>query len=258
MIVITRPDEQAKALLSVLQKTRHAALHLPGLAIQANPKLVVDSDTLTSWLTVNWWFFTSKNAIQFTAPHLQTVTTSMLPFIAVMGQGSIQQLRHSIPVSADHKNIVQPLNGHTTEALLEHPKLQRLTGQTGLIFNAPGGRTALTEGLRQRGASIDEIPVYHRRTAELSETTLKTLTTTNEPLTLLWTSNTALKNLSTQLPNTLWRKLLNSTHLVLSERQRIWLQERSAATVHVAHTTTKDYLVNRLIKLADEHTGTVN
>ncbi len=59
-------------------------------------------------------------------------------------------------------HIEPPDGGFTTEALLQHPALQRLDGRSVLIVRGKGGRELLGCKLLQRGAELSYAEVYHR------------------------------------------------------------------------------------------------
>jgi len=50
-----------------------------------------------------------------------------------------------------------------SEALLALPAVQQMAEQKVIIFKGVGGRTALTDALRQRGARVDHCEVYRRQ-----------------------------------------------------------------------------------------------
>jgi uroporphyrinogen-III synthase len=159
--------------------------------------------------------FISPNAVRY---GLRLLAGRGLPArlqVAAVGDATARALEsHNITPS------ILPSERFDSEALLELPELQQMTGREVLIVRGNGGRPTLGDTLKQRGATIEYAEVYRRECPQIEVA----------PLLERWpdevdivtaTSNQILENLL-KLVGKSGGELLRSTPLVvISERMRL-------------------------------------
>ncbi|WP_416396307.1 uroporphyrinogen-III synthase [Allohahella sp. A8] len=92
-----------------------------------------------------------------------------LPLMA-LGSGTAEALRTL------SQRILLPQAGHSSEHLLALATLQNVTHRRILLVKGQGGRTTLAETLMARGAKVDTLLCYERRSLEHSANELEQLT----------------------------------------------------------------------------------
>ena len=132
---------------------------------------------------------------------------------------------------------LQAAEGHTSEDLLKLiPALEPGTpdsARRAFIVCAPGGRTALADGLRDRGYRVQLLLVYERRTAELDPAAVDALREAERILSV-WTSAEAAHSLAQRLPGECWKRVCAGEWLVISERLARIARSFLPAAVHRA------------------------
>lgn len=167
-VLVTRPAQQADALCALIEQSGGLALRMPVIEIAEvapNPEL---ERVITALPACGIALFISANAVRFGVP---LVTKKWGPWpthtrIGAVGQSTAQAL------AAAGLNVdVAPAAEFSSEGLLALPALQDVADQRIVIFRGIGGREALADTLRQRGAQVDYAEVYRRvrPTGELSD-----------------------------------------------------------------------------------------
>ncbi len=247
LVVITRPDPAGRELQQSLSAAKLDCLHLPGLVQAALPPTNADRQSVRQ---ADWWVFTSPAAIRYAADWLPWELASQphtMPRIAVLSAASAELLASCMQQHANQPDVIWPAHGHRSEDLLTHPDLNRVDGQCMIIFNAPGGRELLARQLHARGARIQELAVYQRIPADLPQAKLARLAAWPGSVLTLWTSNTAISNLHRQLPPAHWQKLIQGDHLLLSERQKIVLENDCTGKMYLASAPDNASLRRQII-----------
>lgn len=160
VIAITRPREQAHTLAEGVRVCGGVPLLCPLLEISAasNPEpLHAAAAALARYALA---VFVSPNAVRHAVPTL----LAQAPWpaatrAAVVGEGTanaLQQAGGPLPLC--------PSERFDSEGLLALPELaaSRIAGQSVALFRGNGGRELLAQTLRERGATVDEIPCYQR------------------------------------------------------------------------------------------------
>jgi uroporphyrinogen-III synthase len=225
-VLITRPLESSQQLAEQLADLGINSTVMPLYAFTSHdPNLDFQSVWSASGrrkLAV----FTSPRAVQFGVSHIPKTQMDRLE-IAAIGPASCEALATSgFPVH------LMSGNGYRSEDLLQLPELVNGAG-TAVIFCAPGGREALSVGLRNLGWDVVRAMVYERVAAELKPAQLDALSAADDLLSI-WTSISALEIARQQLPVALWSKILNAPAIVISARIQKHLQQLGASRVELS------------------------
>lgn len=157
-VLVTRPAHQADDFCAGLEREGARAIRFPAIAIGPPPDAAAVAAIAASLARFHLAIFISVNAVQRGLPLL--CPTGRWPpgtAIAAVGSRTAAELgSRGLPVA------LAPASGHNTEALLALPGLADLAGRRVLIVRGDGGREALADGLRARGARVTYAEVYRR------------------------------------------------------------------------------------------------
>lgn len=153
-VLITRPEHQAAGLSRLIQAEGGATLVLPALDIHASPERPAIKAAIGPVDRFNLVVFISANAVRFGVDLLGQRRDLAL---AAIGRATAQALN-----AAGHRVSLIPTGGSDSEALLAAPEMAHMAGQRVLIVRGKGGREALAETLRARGAEVVYAEVYER------------------------------------------------------------------------------------------------
>lgn len=155
-IAITRPPEQAAALATRLEALGARTVPLATIAIAP----IEDSTPLDAAIAglsgYDWLVFTSVNGVAAFAERLAATGRSWdtrgLARVAAIGPATAQALEER----GVHVDLTP--DEYVAEAILD--RLGNVAGQRLLLARADIARRALADGLRLRGADVDEIAAY--------------------------------------------------------------------------------------------------
>ncbi len=211
-IVVTRPAGQADALCAAIRAAGGLAHHIPLLSIEASEPDATARAALARGGACDLVIFTSPNAVSYAQAYVDPAALPATTGVAAIGPGTARALK-----DAGREEVILPLEGASSEALLEHPALQDLSGRQVLLIKGVGGRPVLADTLRERGARVIEAAVYQRRAAD-SSAALGAILATGEIDAIIVTSAEALAHMS-ELAGTRRIAALRSAQLVVpSER----------------------------------------
>ncbi len=105
-------------------------------------------------------------------------------------------------LSAYGLNTRQPIDGHTSEALLALPELAQLNHEKVLIVRGEQGRDLLPETLTDRGANVTLLPLYRRFAPDHDQATLEGAISGFDPEVVVTLSGETLNNLISLSNNT--------------------------------------------------------
>ena len=214
-IVVTRPAHQADALVEGIEAAGGAVLRLPVTEITAADSTQLDhtiTDQLDQYDIV---FFISANAVNIGCNLLPSLC--QLPAtvkLACVGKATARALEAQYGRKAD----ILPEQNFNSEALLAQPELQRVEGQRILIVRGNGGRELLADTLRQRGAKVDYLEVYHRSRASSDTRPLQQYLQKKQIAAIVITSAESLQNLLEMLPGTAQADLKQVPLLLINPR----------------------------------------
>ena len=238
-VLVTRPRQQASALIEAIEQAGGQAILFPVIAIEAIP---VSEWQQPDWQQVNWLVFVSSNAVHSFTEQSPAINNWSIQYAAV-GDGTAKAM-----LAAGLNVDLRPVDAVGSEGLLAMPEWQDMQGQQVVIVRGQGGREHLAETLIARGASIRYIEVYKRCLPEVSETECQQALTADY---LLCTSVAGVDNLCALLGEAV-KVLLNKSLIVLSERIKQHAQQRGFENVSVT-TAASDAAV--MMQLTEMETG---
>jgi uroporphyrinogen-III synthase len=213
-ILITRPVHQAEKLCSLVSEAGLLPIRFPVLEIIPTQKSEKAKQILARIDDYDRLIFISVNAVNF-ALHLndgKIAPFTDLPIAAVGASTADALVRQGLVVDT------VPESGFNTEALLAMPQLQAVKGQRILIIRGEGGREALADELRSRGASVHYLEVYQRACPNSSREPLVKMLQEEQLAVITVTSSEGLINLVRIIGDELKSVLLILPLVVVSER----------------------------------------
>lgn len=223
-------------LLKSLQRTGAGVMNFPmqTLRLFATPPAAQRS-LVTDIHCYDNIIVTSKAAARQLVDYLDQYwpqTPVGLPLMA-LGSGTAEALR---PLS---QRIMLPQAGHSSEHLLALATLQSVTHRRILLVKGAGGRTTLAETLGARGAKVDTLLCYERKTVEHSANDLEQLARFDPTHVVALSLETLQALLALKQP-----KLTQALFFVPSERVAEPLRY-----AHVKYKVTDDLRPSNMIKL---------
>lgn len=246
-ILITRPAEDSAELAGILASQPARVLSLPAYEFRECEPF---SDQLKRFETSAAGdgrplvIFTSPRAVEHGLANLPVALLSRCR-VAAIGPTTAQRL-----LEAGIASALKSERGYTSEDLLEAIPQHAEGAADAFIVTAPGGRSALVDGLRQLGYRPQLVLVYERKPAELDEGVVEALRQAVAVLSV-WTSADAIRSLSQRLPADAWQRLCEGDWIVISDRLA-----RVARSFHPARVSVAAGPTNAEIAAAVEaHTG---
>jgi uroporphyrinogen-III synthase len=157
-ILVTRPSAQSDELTLALTAAGGKAFQLPVIEIVPRNPDAIKSD-LAALPVSDIVIFVSRNAVAYGAEAIGQRASSTTK-IAAIGHATQSAL-----VNAGFEVHICPTTGFDSEHLLTHAELQNVAGKQVLIVRGNRGRELLADTLRQRGATVDYLFAYERKTA---------------------------------------------------------------------------------------------
>jgi len=155
-VLVTRPRAQAAELINLIQDNGGNAICCPVIEIVPRDSAAIAADT-AALPTPDIALFVSRNAV---AHGLSHAADAMKGATGPATAAAIEAAGQSVDILSK--------SGFDSESLLDEPALQNVAGKNIRIIRGLGGRGLLAETLRERGATVDYLPVYERRLPECS------------------------------------------------------------------------------------------
>ncbi|MCI0478103.1 MAG: uroporphyrinogen-III synthase, partial [Anaerolineales bacterium] len=162
-ILVTRAREQASELSRRLAELGAEPIEFPVIQIQPLDDYAKLDIALAQ--KFDWVIFTSGNGVRFVWQRLTALGRDARAFadtrLGAIGPATAEELaRHGLRADFVPREYV-------AEAILE--QIGDVTGQRFLLPRADIARGTLAEGLRARGASVDEVAVYRTVTTDAND-----------------------------------------------------------------------------------------
>ncbi len=250
-IVVTRPAGQSRQLAEAIYREGGSAVLFPVLSIRDIDDSAGLADIASRLDSFDLAVFISPNAVSkalksITARRAWPLTTR----VATMGAASERELAQFGLV-----DIIAPKQRFDSEALLDMPALQEMSGKHVVIFRGDGGRELLGDTLAARGATIEYVACYRRSKPDLDAAPLLKLWARGELDAITATSSEGVRNLF-DMVGSLGQSWLRKTPLFASH-QRIALQAGRLGLEKVLTTESGDegLLAGLVAYFSDPETG---
>lgn len=190
-VVITRPEHQAHELAAMITEAGGATMLFPVLEIRDVEDLKPLIAIVERLDEFNLAVFISPNAVM-KAMNLITGRRALPRGLrcAAIGRASVKELKRF-----GATDVIAPARRFDSEALLEMPELQQMTGRRVVIFRGDGGRELLGDTLKARGAHVEYAECYRRACPTLDPAPLLDAWARHELDAITITSSEGLRNL---------------------------------------------------------------
>ena len=162
-VLVTRPRAQAAELVTAIEAAGGSAFCFPVIDIAALDETVVTA-AAARLPEPDVVVFVSRNAVEYGIRYAGDAK------IAVIGPATAAAVK-----AAGHIVDIQPASGFDSEHLLAEPDLLDVAGKHVRIIRGGDGRELLAEVLSDRGARVDYLSVYERRSPDVSADLLASL-----------------------------------------------------------------------------------
>jgi uroporphyrinogen-III synthase len=159
-VLVTRPEEQAHALIAEIEKRGGRVVFAPMIAIQPRHDDPQAQHAIRQLPDYDVVIFISKNAVEHGMRMIKAAKHSLKRHaVYAVGVGTGACLR-DLGVAEVHT----PKGEFSSEGLLKMPGLSahEIHDKKVLIIRGAGGREVLAQSLQQRGATVDYCEVYER------------------------------------------------------------------------------------------------
>jgi len=153
-VLVTRPRHQAAELADAILAHGGAVIEFPVLEIIPHETQTI-IDAASHLHDPDIAIFVSPNSVHHGLAYAESAR------IAVIGPATADAIE-----SADRCVDICPPSGYDSEHLLAAAELQNVAGKVVRIIRGSRGRELIADTLRERGATVEYLPVYERRSAE--------------------------------------------------------------------------------------------
>lgn len=174
-ILITRAREQVEEFSALLENYGAEVIPFPTIEIAPPDDWSPVDNTIKKLDTYDWIIFTSVNGVRAFTQRLKTKGKGMdvlggkdIGAIGPRTQGELEKLGLTVTFCPSE---------YRAEGIIEELEARGLKGQKVLLPRARGARKILPESLREAGAVVDEVEVYHAVKPSKSSESLTTILT---------------------------------------------------------------------------------
>lgn len=239
-VLVTRPEQQSESLCERIQSAHGRPVRFPALEILGPADKGAARTALQAAARADLLIFVSTNAVQYAFPLLP----DQLPLdidVAAVGTATANALRES---GLDPTLVPERMD---SEGLLALPALQSVEGRSVFILRGNGGRELLFDTLSARGADVQQVEVYRRRTPQRHAAAANLVRGWPQLVdVVIATSNAILDNLFAMLGDEGTTRLQHTPLVVVSQRMADHAVAQGCELVHVAHSAREDDLLDTL------------
>lgn len=243
-VLVTRPEAQAEGWIKAIEAVGWEAVSFPTLAIRPlsltpeQKQMVLDLDQYQGVICI------SGNAAELGL----SLLSDYWP------QWPVRQDWYAVgpataEVMADYQIRPRVPDQHHSEGLLGLATLQDVTDQRFLILKGRGGRDAIQQQLRDRGARVDELPLYERSIPDTPLDILSTWHKTARRHVIACSSGDGLKNFLAMVAGTTGGaagELHAIPLVVVSERLAKYAHDQGFSQVLVARGASPQAIVTAI------------
>ncbi len=214
-VMVTRPAEQAQALIDDIEQRGGQVVFAPMIAIEP---LVNDAATraIKQLAEYDAVIFISKNAAEHGLKKIKAAKQALdKAAVFAVGVGTAGRLRE-LGIAEVHT----PKSEFSSEGLLKMPGLSahEISGKRVLIIRGAGGRELLAQALQQRGAQVDYCEVYARVVPDTRLSEVLRASKIAKPDIAIITSPEALTNLAEKIDQEGLHVMYDVPLMVVGER----------------------------------------
>lgn len=243
-ILVTRPVHQSEPLCQLIVGQGWQAVRFPVIEIQGNVS-AEQSDKVLQDKHYQYLFFVSVNAVNFSWPLVGDRIRDLQSTSCV----AIGTATYNALLRCGASNVLLPVNGFNSEAVLAIPRLQNLNNQSCLIIRGVGGRETLAEVLCLRGAHVDYLEVYRRTLPKFDQGNVEGLLRDNLLTAIVIYSGDALHNLIFMLARPeIKTNLLGTLLVVISQRVYGLAKKIGFKKIIIAEHASDVAMINALLK----------
>ncbi|QYJ75006.1 uroporphyrinogen-III synthase [Shewanella sp. FJAT-52076] len=222
-LLLTRPEGKNAAMASALDALAIPYLVEPLLSVEAAAVTQAQVDELSR---ADILIFISTSAVSFAPPWLQNQWPNAAYY--AVGDATADALALQ-GIKAERS----PADSQATEGLLTLPSLEHVSGKHIVIVRGKGGREAMADGLRLRGANVSYLEVYQRACPPLNAAAIVSRWQSFGIDTIVVTSGEVLENLINLVPKDSFA-WLRDCHIIVPST-RVETQARKKGLLRVTN-----------------------
>ena len=200
-VLVTRSRAQASVLSQLLSREGAQPVELPTIEALPPESFTPLDDALQDLEGYNWVVFTSVNGVEFFFQRLHHLGKDARALASVQVAAIGSATSAALEAHGSRADLVPQV--FTSAGVVEAFRGLDLEGQSVLLPRADIAVSALPQGLRERGAEVDDIPIYRTLTPEESLGSARALLTERQVDIATFTSSSTVRNLVSLLDDDL-------------------------------------------------------